>query len=225
MTSHLSTSILTKVDGSSQLTVGGTKVVVSVTGPIEPKLRQELPTQSSFEIIIRPAVGVSSTREKLMEDKLLSLLQNVIARFQNPRQLIQIVIQFLITEPIPNHYTNSQLSAAANACYYALIDANVPLLCSFAAVPIAIYKNEIIANPAPQVITESESNHVVCYGIHDAKADSLLLVESQGSFTSEQLFKVLDIAQKECESVHQEQRTYLQEKVSQDFIWKQWTNI
>jgi exosome complex component RRP46 len=220
-TSQVSTSLLTKVDGSAQLSVGGTKVVVSVTGPIEPKLRQELPTQTSFEIIIRPAVGVSSTREKLMEDKLLSLLQNVIARFQNPRQLVQIVIQFLITDPIPNHYTNSQLSAAANACYYALVDANVPLLCSFAAVPIAIHKNEIIANPAPHLIAESESNHVVCYGIHDAHADSLLLVESQGSFTSQQLFAVLDMAQRECNSVHQQQRSYLQQKVSQDFIWKQ----
>lgn len=218
---QVSTSVLSKVDGSCELTVGSTKVIVSVTGPIEPKLRQELPTQSNLEIIIRPAAGVSSNREKLMEDKLFLLLQSVIVKFQHPRQLIQIVIQFLITEPLPTYYTHSQLSAAANACYYALIDANVPLLCSFAAVPFSVDQNDIILHPTSQQVVDSESHHVVCYGIHNGKADTILMVESQGNFSGDKLLQVLDKAQKLSEEVHHHQRNYLQQKVSQDFIFKQ----
>lgn len=214
------TSLLNRVDGSAQLIEAGTKVIVSVTGPIEPKLRQELPTQSALEIIVRPAVGVSSTREKLIEDKLCSLLQNVVAKFQHPRQLIQVVVQFLVTKPNPDLHTNLQLSAAANACFYALVDANVPLLCSFAAVPLSVHNTSILVNPESNIVTEADSNHVVCYGLHDASADKILLVESEGSFTSKELFAVLDKAKEECERVHQQQRQFLEQKAERDFVWR-----
>ena len=81
----VNTSLLQKSDGSAELLLGSTKVIASVTGPIEPKARQELPNQASLEILIRPAVGLATTREKLLEDKLRSLLQSIIVRFKYPR--------------------------------------------------------------------------------------------------------------------------------------------
>lgn len=46
--------VLDHVDGSSQFVSQDTKVVCSVTGPIEPKARQELPTQLALEITYVP---------------------------------------------------------------------------------------------------------------------------------------------------------------------------
>lgn len=61
MSVELRTSILENADGSAELTIGGTKVITSISGPIEPKQRQELPNQSSLEIIVRPATGLPTT--------------------------------------------------------------------------------------------------------------------------------------------------------------------
>ena len=124
MSFKVNTSVLSNADGSAELTLNRTKCLVSVSGPIEPKVRQELPTQASLEIIVRPAHGLSTTREKLLEDKLRSLLQSLIIRYKYPRQLIQIVVQFLVVDEEPE-YTCNELNAAINGCYFALIDSHI----------------------------------------------------------------------------------------------------
>ena len=51
----LKTSLLENVDGSCELSTVNSKVIVSVTGPIEPKQRQEMPQQLALEVIIKPS--------------------------------------------------------------------------------------------------------------------------------------------------------------------------
>lgn len=233
MTFKVDTSVLDQVDGSAELLIGNTKVITSVTGPIEPKMRQELPNLASLEIIVRPSIGVSTTREKALEDKLRSILQSIIIRYKYPRQLIQIVVQFLITEnTIDNNDTNednkdftlTELNAAINSCYFALVDANVALYNSFASNTISISKDdhaEYIIDPSLNKLIESESHHVICYSLKDGKATNLLLLESQGKFTEDQLFLVIEKAGHECEKIHSDyQRKYISNKVENDFIWK-----
>lgn len=225
---------LRNVDGSSTLKVGSTIVVVSVTGPIEPKIRQELPTEASLEIVVRPSRGLSGTREKAMEDLLRSVLQAVIIRHKYPRQLIQIVIQFLASDLDKEkyssetggsfntgaNYTSNELSAAINACFFALIDANVALHISFAAVSVAHVENKTVFNPDLDTLKKCSSHHVVCFDIQNQKASRILLVNSNGEFAKEDLMKTIQDASIECEAIHSEiQRPVLGEKVAADYVW------
>ena len=56
----ISTKLLRNVDGSAQWEVGITKVICSVTGPMEAKVRDELPSSAALEIVVRPIVGLTS---------------------------------------------------------------------------------------------------------------------------------------------------------------------
>lgn len=56
---QIQTSLLQRVDGSASWDYNDTKVVVSVTGPIEAKSRDEIPTAATVELVVRPAVGLS----------------------------------------------------------------------------------------------------------------------------------------------------------------------
>ncbi|CAK9438291.1 uncharacterized protein LODBEIA_P25150 [Lodderomyces beijingensis] len=219
MTFKVRTSILDNADGSAELTLNGTKVLVSASGPIEPKLRQELPQKASLEIIVRPARGLSTTREKLMEDKLRSLLQNLIIRFQYPRQLIQIVVQFLVVDEA-EEFTCNELNAAINGCYFALIDADLALYSSFASAAMCINSGNVIADPTGDIFATSDSHHVVCFSIVDGRVEKLLLLESAGAFTQHQLFDLLAKSVVDVEQVHRWQREAIEKKIANDYIWR-----
>lgn len=219
MSLQVRTSLIDNADGSAELILGNSKVIVSICGPIEPKQRQELPNRASLEIIIRPAVGVSTTREKLLEDKLRSLLQSLIIRYKYPRQLIQIVVQFL-TNDEPGEYTCNELNAAINCCYFALVDADLALNMSFASVVGCYNLGNLIMNPPGDVLATSDSHHVVCFSIVEEKAQKVLLLESQGEFTQEELFEFISKAVGEAEQLHGLQRSFIKEKIDKDYIWK-----
>ncbi|KAG7661470.1 RRP46 [[Candida] subhashii] len=219
MSLQVKTSILDNADGSAELIIGNSKVIVSVCGPIEPKQRQELPNQASLEIIVRPSTGLSTTREKLLEDKLRSLLQSIIIRYKYPRQLIQIVVQFLIIDE-PTEYTCNELSAAINCCYFALIDADIALNSSFASVVSCYNSGNLINNPPGDVLATSDSHHVVCFDIVEEKANKVLLLESQGEFTEEELFNFISKSVTVAEELHTLQRKFIKEKIDKDYIWK-----
>lgn len=228
-------SPLLQVDGSARLEVDNTKVIVSVTGPIEPKPRQELPTQASLEIVVRPSRGLGSTREKLLEDLLRSVLQLVIVRYKYPRQLIQIVVQFLTTDVDTEgsvmvmgdsaasgaDFTCNELSAAINCCYFALLDANVALYNSFAASSLVVAKDGTLkTKPTLLDLKESASHHVVCFDIRERKANKILLVESAGSFTNSELVSIIERSSTVCEEIHNSyQRPSVEHKVKADFVW------
>lgn len=225
MVFEVNTSTLDSVDGSAELIIGNTKVIASVSGPIEPKARQELPNMASLEIVVRPSVGVSSTREKLIEDKLRSLLQGVILRYKYPRQLIQIVVQFLITDynstfGTKNDFTNNELNAAINCCYFALIDAGIGLKHSFASVSLCSIKDEFFFNPTLEQLIKSDSHHVVGFSIENKEPKDLIILESQGEFVESQLFTIIEKSVGECSNIHEKQRDIIADKIHRDYIWK-----
>lgn len=222
------TSLLANSDGSAQLSVGGCTLVVSVLGPIEPKAKQELPNCASLELVIRPAIGLPTTREKLLEDRLRSVLQGVIVRYKYPRQLIQVVVQFISVDghasnagtSTPSPYTCNELSAAINCCFLALVDANVALHYSFAATSAALLDGQITYVPETEVLKQSLSHHVLCFSIVDKSPQGLVLIESQGEFTEQDLFTVISELAGKCKELHSAQRLYIENKVKQDFRWK-----
>ncbi|KAL6452271.1 RRP46 Exosome complex component RRP46 [Candida maltosa Xu316] len=219
MSIELRTSLLENADGSAELTIGGTKVITSISGPIEPKARQELPNQSSLEIIVRPATGLSTTREKLIEDKLRSILQSVIISYKYPRQLIQIIVQFCKVDE-KTEYNVNELNAAINCCYFALIDADIALYSSFGSVVTCINSGNLIKEPTGDVLETSDSFHLSCFTIQDGKANKLLSLESQGEFTESELFSVLSESVLDVEKLHGIQREFIEDKINQDYIWK-----
>jgi exosome complex component RRP46 len=57
------TGILEQVDGSAVWTQNITKVICSVSGPMEVKPRDEIPDKATLELVVRPVSGLSSMFE------------------------------------------------------------------------------------------------------------------------------------------------------------------
>ena len=220
MSIEAETTILSRVDGSATVSAGETRVITSISGPIEPKPRQELPTTAALEVIVRAGVGISNTREKLLEDKLRSILTQVIIGHLYPRQLIQITTQILEAgEDV--EYTSKELSALVNSAYLALTDANIGLNVSFASEHFAILENgEIIISPSKAQLKTSKSSHVVVYAIKNGKSSNLLYSDSIGTFSEDELYKILSLASQQIEKIHQTFRKTIQSKIEKDFVWQ-----
>lgn len=230
---ELKTSSLTNVDGSAELVEGKNKVIVSVSGPIEPKAKQELPNVASLEIITRPSIGVSTTRENLINDKLRSILSGLIIRHKYPRQLIQIVVQVLITEcdsiVLNDHqntidnlkFFNGELSTIINCCYFALLDANIGLFESFVSINQTISSSGVIeVSPNLQALIDSTSTHIVVLSIKDGKPNKIMYIDSKGNFTQPELFKVIDHSYSEGEKKFAVFKDLVTRKLTDDFKWK-----
>jgi exosome complex component RRP46 len=216
----IETSSLQKVDGSASWKQGLAKVICSVSGPMEVKPRGELPVEATLELVVRPVTGLSSTREALLEDRLHGVLSSIILKNLYPRSLIQMVVQIL--EPGEGEQNNVlELAAGINSAVVALIDAAIPLHGLIASTAIAISKsNEFIIWPSPEELNEAKSTHCVAYEIIDNQVTRLLLCESTGLFTKEQLMQCLNSAQPECMRIYQKIRDAVGEKLNKDFVWR-----
>lgn len=227
------TSLLENVDGLAEITNGSTKVLVSVSGPIEPKIRQELPNMASLEIIVRPSIGSGNTRENLITDKLRLILSGLIIRHKYPRQLIQITVQVLNLETdkiIKNNFDNSpedlkvfnlEMNEIINCCYLGLLDANISLYESFVSVLGTLNDNgELNSDPTLQDYINCKSNHLVVYSIVDDKPQKIVFVELKGEFTEKDLLVTLDKSYKIADHKFGQIKQFIEQKVDDDFIWK-----
>lgn len=207
-------------DGSCELTRGKTKVVVAVTGPIEPKPRQAMANVALLEVVVRPIAGVSTTRERLLEDKIRGLLQRVIVRHQFPRQLIQVVVQFLTGDGAETpEYTANDIAGALLASFYALIDANIPLYTSFVALLVAVVDGAFVHNPSPGQLQKLTSHHALCFSISAGAADELVFLDSAGDFSELELFDVIAAEAERAAGVHAVQRQVIEAKLKRDYQW------
>jgi ribonuclease PH len=100
----------------------------------------------------------------------------------------------------------------------------VPLQGLVVATPLIITADgEFIFNPSKdQLDYEAKSFHVVAYEFRANAPERLLLCESTGSFTQQQLFECLDQSIAICQKIYSRSlRPALAEKVRNDFIWKE----
>lgn len=229
----LKTSTLNNVDGSAEVTTPRSKVIVSVSGPIESKIRQELPNMASLEIIVRPSVGLSTTRENTLVDKLRSILSSVIVRHKYPRQLIQIVVQVLTVESdsiIINNFPNAvddlkvfnlEFSDIINCCFFALIDSNISLFQSFIALNQSVtLDNELVLNPSLSQVINGKSSHLIVFTIANSKPTKVLFIDSKGTFSEDELMKVLDNGFTNATVFFEEFKNLIEEKIDNDLVWK-----
>lgn len=57
---EVQSGVLEQVDGSSIWLQNVTKVICSVSGPMEVKPRDEIPDKATLELVVRPIAGLSS---------------------------------------------------------------------------------------------------------------------------------------------------------------------
>ncbi|SCV04606.1 LANO_0G11232g1_1 [Lachancea nothofagi CBS 11611] len=218
------TGVLELVDGSCKLQCGETTVMCSVTGPIEPKARQELPAQLALEIVVRPCRGVPSTREKLLEDQVRGVVTPVLARYLYPRQLAQLCFQILESGEPEELYSSKELSACINAAFLALVDAGIGIQASFASVCLSILEDgqRLLVNPSQAELIESRSTHVLALQLAAGakKVENLLLLESYGDFDEQTLLQVLQTGEEACVKTALELRKVIEQKLQKDFVWR-----
>lgn len=213
---NVQTGYLQNVDGSCLYSLNSTKVISSVTGPIEPKPRQELPTQLSIEINLRPAVGVPTTREITVQDKIRMVIAPIIASYKFPRQLCQITLQLLQSGETESHFNQLELAACINSTVFALVDSGLPLKNLAIATTIVIDSNNNIIheNITDEILKNKNSAHVVVYKFENNEPSDLLLMDSHGDFDEDDVLKVLEAAKSNVRQLNKSFRDYIQSKLS-----------
>lgn len=111
-------SHLHKTDGSATFSQNGYTIIGAVNGPIEVQRRDELPEEAAIDVIVRPAAGVASTREKLLESIIERTLRQIILINNFPRTLIQVTLQVALAPS--NTTTTIKASLTTSVCDYNL---------------------------------------------------------------------------------------------------------
>jgi ribonuclease PH len=65
-----------------------------------------------------------------------------------------------------------------------------------------------------------ESTHTIAYEVQSNQITRLLLCESTGKFTEDQLYKVLEESAEACLIIHKSFRRAVSDKIERDFVWK-----
>ncbi|KAF9228890.1 hypothetical protein BS17DRAFT_772678 [Gyrodon lividus] len=119
----ISFDALSGVDGSARFSFGETcTALASVSGPIAARLAAEHPARATVEVHVRPLSSVPGTTEKYLGAAFKGIIERSCILGQNPRTLIQVVVQAL------SRPTNALIAAEINACSLALVNAgSIPM--------------------------------------------------------------------------------------------------
>lgn len=213
-------NILNQVDGSATFQFSTTKVISSVTGPIEvSRPRNEIPTKAFLSITVKPATGLPSTREAYLETKLQKIITPMIHMEQYPCSELQIVVQILESGE-REQFTCMELACAVNSLYLSLLSAGISLKASFLSSFSCFTNKELIVRPAKVDLDESTSHNVSVFSIVDGKCDELIYSDSLGKTTEEELFMALNAISTDVNKINDTVRETVLESVAQDYIWK-----
>ncbi|KAK0392484.1 hypothetical protein NLU13_1979 [Sarocladium strictum] len=202
---------LPKADGSATFSYGGYTVTAAVNGPIEAQRRDENAFEALVDVNVRPAAGVGGTAERQLEAILQSALRQLIPVRDYPRCMIQITLQ--LVETPENAYVNAKIvqaqlnllsiPALMHAAVLGLLTAAIPLKYIATATVLAIPADVsqggkaapvILVDPSPAEADKARSIHALGF----TSDDELLLMESEGEFTVEEMKQVLATAERVC---------------------------
>ncbi|CAM0143046.1 exosome non-catalytic core subunit rrp46 [Umbelopsis sp. WA50703] len=204
-----SQSLLNRADGSAKFSFGESTVIASVIGPAEVKLRDEKMDEATVEVIVRPAVGFPSTKDKLLERALRQTVEPTILAGMMPRTLIQIVVQ-LVQED------GNMLSTAVNAISLAMLDAGLPMNSLAAAVSAIIDpEGNLLLDPNSKELENASSVHT--FAFDNTTSYNLLLSQSIGTYSQEQYLECLDACKHASERVHSFIRTAVEKKIEKEY--------
>jgi len=215
MTVSASLTLLPRADGSATFTAGRTTVIASVSGPMEVKPRDELPDRAFIEIIVRPAVGVGGTRERLLESCLLAALSPLILQSHHPRTLLQINIQ--LVEASDHTDTTALLPACINAAVLALIDAGSPLGGVLVATSLFFdAKGSLVEREDAEKVKvwrKGGSRHILGFVERRGKRECVF-ADSQGEFDEAIYRRAVQVGQQEC-AVKQGEDVVMEDKLEE----------
>ncbi|KAK0242080.1 exosome component Rrp46 [Armillaria nabsnona] len=118
---------LARVDGSARFGFGPENLALaSLSGPIEVRLSAENPSKATLDVHLRPLSNVSATESKSLASAIASALTPSLLLTQNPRTLVQLVVQAL---SLPSKAWKDGLTAAMiNASTLAFFNAaSIPM--------------------------------------------------------------------------------------------------
>ncbi|KAJ7914263.1 exosome component Rrp46 [Mycena leptocephala] len=140
---------LARVDGSARFGFGDTAALASVSGPIEVRLAAENPSLSTFEVLLRPLSNVPATQSKSLAATIRAALMPSLILSQNPRTLIQLVIQAL--SPTRSKSYDGLVAAMINASTIALLNAgSIPMKGVVCAIAIGRIKSALVVDPSEE---------------------------------------------------------------------------
>lgn len=145
------------------------------------QIRDEKLDEATVEVVVRPAKGVATTREKLMESILRTAFEPVILGGMLPRTLVQIVIQITKDD-------GAILAASVNAITLALLDAGIPMAHMAAAITTMIDRktNELVLDPTAVELENAKSVHTFAFDNASTKP-KVLLSDSEGLFSQDEV--------------------------------------
>lgn len=198
MVPQITTSSLTRADGSSTYTDSLFSILAAVNGPVEVSRRDELPEEATIEVNIRPGSGVGGPRERWLESVLHSVLRSVVLVHLHPRTLLQVTVQ-VVREPgikfSKGRGEVAMLPALVNAAFLALVNGGLPLETTLNSALVAVGKGEkVVVAPGVEELEVCESVHAMAFGAHGG----LLLNESTGRFEMEVWETVAEKAMERC---------------------------
>lgn len=107
-------SHLHSTDGSATFSQNGYTIIGAVNGPIEVQRRDELPEEAAIDVIVRPAAGVGTTRERHLESIIERTLRQIVLISNFPRTLIQVTLQ--VTSTPPDETATSKSIQTSSVC-------------------------------------------------------------------------------------------------------------
>jgi exosome complex component RRP46 len=198
MVPQITTSSLSRADGSATYTDSLFSVLAAVNGPVEVSRRDELPEEATIEVNVRPGSGIGGPRERWLESVVHSLLRSIVLVHLHPRTLVQVTLQ-VVREPgvkfLKGRGEVAILPALANAAFLALVDGGLPLDTTVNAALVAVGKNgDVVVGPVAEELEVCQSVHAMAFGFNG----EMLLDESTGSFELEAWKAVADKAAERC---------------------------
>ncbi|KAG9289832.1 hypothetical protein G9A89_015412 [Geosiphon pyriformis] len=209
-------NVIKRVDGSGEFCFGFSSVICSIYGPAEVKIRDEKLDKATIDVIYRPLIGVSGTKEKTNEFNLRTTFETIILSGLHPRTQIQIVVQI-------KHDDGSTLSAAINAASVALIHAGIPMKAIVVAITCIVNKEKkIYLDPTAKEMEKAISIHTFAYETLDF---NVAFCESSGLFTEQEYFECYEICKSAAREIYNSIREAIAIKLQKEFRRQEDTTI
>lgn len=201
-------------DGSAEWNEGTSpheiKVIAAVNGPLEVKIRDELPQQASVELVYRPNSGVPMIRERLIQDKLHTALIAAVRRDLLPRSLIQVVVQLVdawhdektwVVDSLQDPSLFAEISTGINSMSLAVLNCGIPCRGVVAAASYA-YTSAGSLIPVCDLTRSDKikSLHAVAYLFEGSEDPRVVVCESLGEFNQSELLETLDRAREDTQA-------------------------
>lgn len=226
--------------GSATVSEDGYTILCAVHGPQDPaQRRDELPNEAYIDVSIQPHEGVAHTRERYLERLISKVIGDTVLVTDMPRSAVQVAIQILQT---PYRWSESQgksvrsrestrrvstvdrkwqdlpmLPTLLHVTSLALLDATIPMRCTFNTTMLAItFENEILIQPNAALLDEARSIHVFTSDSYG----KLILVQSEGEFELQAWTRAEQEAQKLNKTKQEALKQRVEGEVLRNLRWR-----